>query len=77
MVTFAIFTGIAFGADASTSGWVAEYARGLAAAGLSLIAFASLLFTPFTEQYAREQVDERFWNSPNRAAQTSVADYAT
>ncbi len=64
VLTFAVFTAIAFKADASTADWVAKYARGLAAAGLSLIAFGSLLFTPFTEQYAREQVPERFWNSP-------------
>jgi hypothetical protein len=64
VVTFAVFTGIAFAADASTAAWVAKYARGLAAAGLSLIAFTSLLFVPFTEQYARESVPKKFWNSP-------------
>jgi hypothetical protein len=64
VVTFAGFVAIAFKADASTADWVTEYARGLAAAGLSLIAFTSLLFVPFTEQYARESVPERFWHSP-------------
>ena len=64
VVTFAVFVAIAFKADASTADWVAKYARGLAAAGLSLIAFGSLLFVPFTEQYARESVPERFWHSP-------------
>ncbi len=64
VLTFAVFTVIAFTADAPTADWVAKYARGLAAGGLSLIAFGSLLFTPFTEQYAREQVAERFWNTP-------------
>ena len=29
-----------------------------------LIAFCSLLLTPFTEQYAREQVPHQFWSSP-------------
>ena len=29
-----------------------------------MIAFGSLLFTPFTEQYARESVPERVWNTP-------------
>jgi hypothetical protein len=29
-----------------------------------LIAFGSLLFTPFTEQYARESVPRQFWSSP-------------
>src|SRR5579871_912568 len=53
VATFAVFVAIAFTADASTADWVAKYARGLAAGALSLIAFASLLFVPFTEQYAR------------------------
>jgi hypothetical protein len=43
---------------------VARYARGIAAGMLGLIALGSLMFTPFTEQYAREKVPERFWNSP-------------
>jgi hypothetical protein len=43
---------------------VARYARGIAAAMLGLIALGSLAFTPFTEQYAREKVPEKFWNSP-------------
>ena len=64
VVTFAVFTAIAFKADVATAHWVAKYARALAAGGLSLLAFASLLFVPFTEQYARESVPERFWNSP-------------
>jgi hypothetical protein len=28
---------------------------------LAVIAFTSLVFTPFTEQYARESVPEEFW----------------
>ena len=69
VATFAVFTAIAFKADAATADWVAKYARGLAAGGLSVLAFASLLFVPFTEQYARESVPERFWNTPKfRAA---------
>jgi len=31
---------------------------------LALIALGSLLFTPFTEQYARESVPREFWSSP-------------
>jgi hypothetical protein len=64
VATFIGFVVVAFVVDASTAHWVARYARGIAALILSLIAFASLFFTPFTEQYAREQVPEQFWGSP-------------
>jgi hypothetical protein len=64
VVTFVGFVVVAFVADASTAHWVARYARGIAALILSVISFASLLFTPFTEEYARDQVPERYWGSP-------------
>jgi hypothetical protein len=64
VVTFVGFVVVAFLADGSTAHWVARYARGIAALILSLISFASLFFTPFTEQYAREKVPERYWGSP-------------
>lgn len=63
VVTFIGFVLVAFLADASTAHWVARYARGIAALILALISFASLFFTPFTEQYAREQVPEQYWGS--------------
>jgi hypothetical protein len=64
VVTFIGFVAVAFLADASTADWVARYARGIAALILSLISFASLLFTPFTEEYARDRVPEGYWGSP-------------
>lgn len=64
IVAFAGFTLVAPTADAATRDWLARYARGIAAALLALIAFGSLLRTPFTEQYAREAVPEQFWSSP-------------
>lgn len=64
VVTFIGFVAVAFLADASTAHWVARYARGIAAAILALISFASLFFTPFTEQYARDHVPEQHWGSP-------------
>jgi hypothetical protein len=64
VATFIGFLVVAFLVDASTAHSVARYARGIAALILSLISFASLLFTPFTEQYARDQVPERYWGSP-------------
>jgi hypothetical protein len=64
VVTFIGFVVVAFLADASTAHWVARYARGIAALILSAISFASLLFTPFTEEYARDEVPEQYWSSP-------------
>jgi hypothetical protein len=63
VATFIGFTIVAFAASPDTADWVARYARGIAAAVLALIAFASLAFVPFTEQYAREQVPEAYWGS--------------
>ena len=64
VAAFAGFTIVAFTADASSAAWLARYARAIAAGLLALIAFGSLLVTPFTEQYARESVPRRFWSSP-------------
>jgi hypothetical protein len=64
IVAFVAFTIVALLADAETRNWLARYARAIAAALLALIAFASLLRTPFTEQYARESVPQEFWSSP-------------
>ena len=68
MAAFAGFTVAAFVVDASTAAWLARYARAIAAALLALIAFGSLLVTPFTEQYARESVPRRLWSSPRFVA---------
>lgn len=68
VAAFAGFTVVAFAADASTAAWLARYARAIAAGLLALIAFGSLLFTPFTEQYARESVSRRLWSSPRFVA---------
>jgi hypothetical protein len=67
LAAIAAFAGItiaAFVLDPSGVAWLARYARGIAAGLLALIAFGSLLFTPFTEQYARESVPRAVWGSP-------------
>ncbi len=68
VIAFAGFAIVAFTVDASTADSVARYARAIAAALLALIAFGSLLLTPFTEQYARESVPREFWSSPRFVA---------
>jgi hypothetical protein len=64
VVAFVGFTVAAFIVDPSTSHWLARYARAIAALLLASIAFSSLLFVPFTEQYARESVPQQFWSTP-------------
>jgi MFS family permease len=63
VVAFVGFAIVAFVADPATTHWVARYARAIAALLLALIAFSSLLFVPFTEQYARESVPREFWST--------------
>lgn len=64
ILAFVAFTVAAFIADPSATHWLERYARALAALLLALIAFSSLLFVPFTEQYARDSVPRQFWSSP-------------
>jgi hypothetical protein len=64
VAAFAGFTAVALFADSAADVDVARYARAIAAAGLAVTAFGSLLLVPFTEQYARESVPRQFWNSP-------------
>ncbi len=64
VAAFAGFAVVLFGVDPGAADTLHRYARGIAAGLLAVIAFGSLLFTPFTEQYARESVDPRRWNTP-------------
>jgi hypothetical protein len=64
VLAFVGFTVAAALLDSSASDWLARYARAISAALLALIAFGSLLRTPFTEQYARESVPRELWSSP-------------
>jgi hypothetical protein len=63
VVSFAGFTAVVFAVDPGAADTLHRYARGIAAGLLAVIAFGSLLLTPFTEQYARESVPERFWHT--------------
>jgi hypothetical protein len=63
ITAFAGITIAAFVLDSASGEWLAHYARAIAAGLLALIAFGSLLFTPFTEQYARESVPRAAWGS--------------
>jgi hypothetical protein len=64
VATFIVFTVVAFIADPSVTHWLTRYARAIAAGVLSLLVFGSLLFVPFTEEYAREMIPREHWSSP-------------
>ncbi|MEU8076433.1 hypothetical protein AB0B31_13395 [Catellatospora citrea] len=50
--------------DHSRLVWLEEYAQAVSSAVLAVVVLGSLAFTPFTEQYAREQVPQQFWSTP-------------
>jgi len=64
VLAFVGFSVASFVVDPSATHWLERYGRAIAALLLALIAFSSLLFIPFTEQYARESVPRQFWSSP-------------
>ena len=52
-------------------GFLQRYHNGLAVGALACFAVASLAFEPFTEQYARELVQRKYWNT-NRFNRANV-----
>jgi hypothetical protein len=64
VATFIAFAIVAFVADASVTQFLTRYARAIAAGVLSVLVFGSLLFVPFTEEYARQTVPPEYWSSP-------------
>jgi hypothetical protein len=64
VVSFAAFAAVVLVIDPGAADTLHRYARAIAAGLLAVIAFGSLLFTPFTEQYARESLPQRLWDTP-------------
>jgi hypothetical protein len=64
IVTFAVIAGLAFTGSSALKDNLAEYGRGGSALVLAVVMLGSLLFVPFTEQYARESVPQEYWGSP-------------
>lgn len=61
---FVVFVVVVFVVDPGADDFLNRYGRAIATGGLALIASVSLLVgRPFTEQYAREQVDPSLWHS--------------
>jgi hypothetical protein len=64
IVFFVIFVVVVFAVDPGADDFLNRYGRAIATAGLASIAALSLLIgNPFTEQYAREQVDPGLWKT--------------
>ncbi|MBN2126559.1 MAG: hypothetical protein JW821_19825 [Deltaproteobacteria bacterium] len=62
LVCFLLLVLVGFTSEAK---WIDHYAAPLSNAALFVIALVSILIRrPFTLQYAREQVDPKFWNTP-------------
>lgn len=53
--------GLVLGSDAD---WLETYGQAVSSALLAAIALGSLLYVPFTEQYARDSVPQEYWSSP-------------
>lgn len=62
LIFFIILAGISFSSEAV---WIDHYSAPLSDGAMFLIAGISLVIRkPFTLQYAREQVDPKFWDTP-------------
>jgi hypothetical protein len=64
VVTFAALALFGFNGSAQTQQWLVDYGRGGCTLVLAAVMALSAITVPFTEQYARAQVDPRYWGSP-------------
>jgi hypothetical protein len=64
IATFGLMTDIAALGSTSVQNHVIDFGRGGATFVLGAVMLGSVLFVPFTEQYARESVPEQYWDTP-------------
>jgi hypothetical protein len=64
VVTFGALTVVGLLGDHNVRHDLVDYGRGGSAAVLALVMLVSAFTVPFTLQYARAQVDRRYWASP-------------
>ncbi|MFI1532904.1 hypothetical protein [Streptomyces anandii] len=64
IVFFAVITVLALALDRQQLIWLETYAQVISNAAVAVVAFASLLFDPFTAQYARQVTPREYWHSP-------------
>jgi hypothetical protein len=64
VVTFGVLAVIAFLGGHHTDQLLIDFGRGGSAVVLATVMLVSVFTVPFTEQFAREHVDRRYWGSP-------------
>jgi hypothetical protein len=64
IATFGIMTVVAALGSTTMQDHVIDFGRGGATFVLGAVMLGSVLFVPFTEQYARESVPQQYWHSP-------------
>jgi hypothetical protein len=64
VVTFTVLAVAGFLGTHSVQQNLVDYGRGGCAVVLAMVMLVSAFTVPFTEQYARAQVDSRYWGSP-------------
>lgn len=74
VATFAVLSVIGFAGGQRVDEFLVHYGRGGAALVLAAVMAISAFTVPFTEQYARQAVDRRYWDSPPfRAKNKSIS----
>jgi magnesium-transporting ATPase (P-type) len=61
---FAVVSILALVLDRKEFSWFEDWSQFISSMVLAAIAFTSLAFTPFTEQYARDSTPRELWNAP-------------
>jgi hypothetical protein len=61
---FAVIAILAIFLDRKDMDWLEDWSQFISSIALAAIAFVSLAFTPFTEQYARDSTPRELWNAP-------------
>ncbi|MFJ3660955.1 hypothetical protein ACIPPM_10865 [Streptomyces sp. NPDC090119] len=64
IVFFAVLSVLALALSRSDLLWVETYAQVISNGLVAVVAFVSLLYDPFTAQYARESTPRQYWDSP-------------
>ncbi len=61
---FAVISILALILDRKDFSWLEDWSQFISSMALAAIAFVSLAFTPFTEQYARDSTPRELWSTP-------------
>ncbi|MGW2208336.1 hypothetical protein [Streptomyces sp. NPDC001781] len=64
IVFFAVLSVMALALNRPDLLWLETYAQVISSGLVAVIAFVSLLYDPFTAQYARESTPRQYWDSP-------------